>query len=153
LPVYERSSRSAKSAVNSSRSAGVRACQCSPSARRAVSEKSNALSKLGSVENADDPVDLRLQLFRRHPGARRRRCCEQDHGEARHHDTSHVGKTRDGARSVRRFYPRANPADWCLEVAGQRVQILVFHPPASFGRAVLPRGRHSAARAGDVNVR
>src|SRR5207245_10932952 len=112
--------------------------------RRAPFDRTGALSKLGSVENADDAVDLRLQLFRRHAGARRRRCCEQDHGEARHHDTSHVGKTRAGARSVRRFYPRANPADWCLEVAGQRVQILVFRPPRllagqRFG-PVLPPG-------------
>src|SRR5688500_8071014 len=40
LEMYERSSRSVKSCTNSSRSAGVRACQWRPSERRAVSAKS-----------------------------------------------------------------------------------------------------------------
>src|SRR5688572_14908081 len=42
--MYERSSRSPKSLTNSSRSSGVRAAQCRPSARRAVSPKSKISS-------------------------------------------------------------------------------------------------------------
>ena len=41
LPMYERSSRSAKSCANSSRSAGVRACQCLARERWEISRKSN----------------------------------------------------------------------------------------------------------------
>src|SRR5258708_30935098 len=49
--------------------------------------------------------------------------------------------------ALQEYYPRAKPADWQLEVAGQRVQIIKPDPP----RGGVPQVRPRTVCAGDFS--